>query len=219
MLHKVWGLSPVFSRIWHPLKFIFMNFKFIPQIVLFVLILSVFVSCMPVDELFEKDEEGKISCVINGEPFEVEGGKSILSSEILRSELTRSEGHFLLTIYGIRPVEDNKGLAIGFRIGGIDLAELKSEDVFTKWEVLDEDEGTFVGAMGGVEERTSGSSEVHELKASSNHTGDIMLKISEIDTVGQLISGTFNFTAKDQISGEVQKVTDGVFEKIKWVEK
>ncbi|WP_439488210.1 hypothetical protein [Algoriphagus sp.] len=196
-----------------------MNFKFIPQIILFFFAMSVFVSCMPIDELFEKDNEGKISCIINGEPYEVEGGKSILSSEILRSELTRREGHFLLTIYGIKPVEDNKGLAIGFRIGGIDVADLKPDDVFTEWEVLDEEEGNFVGAMGGVEERTSGNTDYHELKASSNHTGDITLTISEIDTVGRLISGTFHFTAKDQISGDVQEVTDGVFEKIKWVEK
>lgn len=191
--------------------------------ILFFLISSGIGGCSLVDEgLSTKSNEGTISCLMNGEPFEVEGGKGLLASEFVKAEMEKSEDYFLLTVYGIRVLEEEgekRGLAVGFKLGGERLMDISQGDTFSKWEALDEIEGTFEGAMGGVEERKSESADEHLLKASSNHTGKMSMTVTAIDTLDQLISGTFHFTAKDQESGEVIEVTEGAFENIKWVNK
>jgi len=197
-----------------------MCMKFMLRIFLFSFILCIVNGCISVDDLVaDKKNEGTISCMVNGELFEVEGGKGLAASEHLLADMVKEDGSFLLTVFGVKVQEDKKGLAIGFKLGGEKVADVNPGDVFTEWEVLDEVEGTFEGAMGGVEERESVSTPDHLLKASSNHTGEMSLTIDAIDTVEQRISGTFSFTAKDKENGTIMEIKDGVFENVRWEEK
>ena len=48
----------------------------------------------------DAEDAGVISAMLNGESFEVEGGKGILASEFLKAKLESSETDFLFNIYG-----------------------------------------------------------------------------------------------------------------------
>ena len=173
-------------------------------------------SCIPVEEILpDKNDNGIFSCNLNGELFEAEGGKGILSNELIIADLEESEDSFLLTVFGVNIVEDGAGLAVGFKIGGKQLNELKPGEVGA-WTLIEGEEDVFQGTMGGVEKRSSINSDEYEFRASSNNSGNITLTLTEVDLENQTISGVFEFTAMDDESGEKFTVTDGEFSQVKW---
>ncbi|MEB2775764.1 DUF6252 family protein [Algoriphagus sp. D3-2-R+10] len=183
---------------------------------LFLLLLGL-ISCDAIDDIMpDKKDTGVISAMLNGAPFEAEGGKGLLASEFIKAELDFNENNYLLTVYGIR-IEDNKTvLAVGFQLAGKDIKEVKAGDTFTEWILINESTSTFEGAKGAVEKRNSIRSDDNVFKASTYYTGEMSLTISQIDLEEQKISGTFMFSAVDSDNDTLVNVTGGAFEQVQW---
>lgn len=187
-----------------------------------IFIYSIFISCGlsscdAIEEILpDAKDAGTISAMLNGEPFDVEGGKGILASEFLKAELDSSVTDFSLTIYGIRIEDDKKALAMGIQLAGDAIADIQPGDVFTDWVLVDDVSSTFKGAKGAVERRISANSDENVFKASSYNTGEMTLTISDIDLEEQKISGTFKFSALDTENDTLINVTEGKFEQVKW---
>lgn len=187
-----------------------------------ILIYSIFISfgissCDAIEEIMpDKKDAGVISAKLNGELFEVEGGKGILASEYLKAELDSSSTDFLLTIYGIQIEDDKKALAMGIQLAGEAIVDVQPGDVFTDWILVDDVSSTFKGAKGAVEKRISANSDENVFKASSYNTDEMTLTITDIDLEGQKISGTFKFSALDTENDTLINVTEGKFDQVKW---
>jgi len=184
-----------------------------------LLVLFGLVSCIDINgvNIFpNRKDDGVISAILNGDQFEVESGKGILASEHVIAEMELRDDSFLLTVYGIRVKDGGKALALGFKIGGKNLEELSSGSEFTEWNLIENSEVNFEGAMGAVEMRNSVKSKDHLYQASSNHTGEMELLITEIDVNKKLISGKFSFSALDDENGTLIEVENGTFDSIKW---
>lgn len=187
-----------------------------------ILIYSIFISfgissCDAIEEIIpDAKDAGVISAKLNGELFEVEGGKGILASEFLKAELDSSKTNFLLTIYGIQVEDDKKALAMGIQLAGKAIADVQPGDEFTDWILVDDASSTFKGAKGAVEKRISANSDENVFKASSYNTNEMTLTISEINIEEQKISGTFKFSALDTENDTLINVTEGKFEQVKW---
>ncbi|MBN3519078.1 hypothetical protein JYB62_03605 [Algoriphagus lutimaris] len=184
-----------------------------------LLVLFSLISCIDINgvNVFpNRKDKGVISATLNGDQFEVESGKGILASEFVVSEMKNRDDYFLLTIYGIRVKDGGKALAFGFKIAGINLEELARGSKFSEWNLIKNSEVNFEGAMGAVEMRKSVKSEGHLYQASSNHTGEMELIITDIDVNKKLISGRFSFTALDEVNGTLIEVENGTFDNIKW---
>lgn len=184
-----------------------------------LLVLFSLVSCIDINgiNIFpNRKDDGVISAILNGDRFEVESGKGILASEFVIAEMENRDDSFLLTIYGIRVKDSGKALAVGFKLGGKSLEDITSGDEFSKWNLIENSEVNFEGAMGAVEMRKSVKSEDHLYQASSNHTGEMELIITDIDVERKLISGRFSFSALDEENGTLIEVENGTFDSIKW---
>ncbi|WP_339706440.1 hypothetical protein [Algoriphagus aquimarinus] len=183
------------------------------------LVSFVLMSCDIMEEIIpDAKDAGVISANLNGEPFQVEGGKGLLASEFLKAELASTETNFLLTIYGIR-IEDNKqAVAMGIQLAGVDISDIQPGDEFTDWVLVDDVASIFKGAKGAVEKRTSVNSDENVFKASSYNTNEMFLTISQIDLEEHKISGTFKFSALDTENDTLINVTEGNFEQVKWKE-
>lgn len=176
-------------------------------------------SCIEIDgkRIFaDKKDEGVISATIDGKAFEVESGSGIFSKEVVIAELEEGADFFLLTVYGVKVRSGGNALAFGFKLGGKNLEDVEINSDYTEWTLIEDSDINFEGAMGAVELRKSVKSEDHIYKASSNHTGIMSLIISEIDLEKRLISGVYNYVARDQNNGTEVEVQDGVFNSIEW---
>jgi hypothetical protein len=175
--------------------------------------------CLPfTDFTNDESEQVKVTCLVDGRPFEAVNGKGLFAVDFVRTELVEEETNFLLTVFGGELLDDGAALAVGFRLGGDKLADLQEGDTFDSWE-LDESDGAHKGVMGGVEQRPSVNSEEHDFRASSNHTGDVSLTITAIDHANKKISGEFHFTALDNENNVRVEISEGKFENIYWGEE
>ncbi|MBN7812243.1 hypothetical protein J0A68_14915 [Algoriphagus sp. H41] len=174
--------------------------------------------CDLIKETFpESDKDGKITCKVDGVEFEAAGKQGSVSIDFVVAEMLREGSSFHLTVWGVS--EHNGGaLAVGFRMGGYSLADIAPGTTLTDWDYDDALVGDFVGAMGGVEERSSPFADEAVLRASSNHSDLMSLTVDELDTVQKTLSGTFFFKAKDQDTGAEVEVTEGAFSNIQWTE-
>jgi hypothetical protein len=177
------------------------------------------VSCFSISDLKnEINEEEKLTCLVDGKPFEAVNGHGLFAVDFVRTELVEEETNFLLTVFGGELLDDGAALAVGFRLGGDNLSDLQVGDVFDSWE-LDENDGAHKGVMGGVEQRPTINSDEHDFRASSNHTGDVSLTITDIDFTNKRISGEFYFTALDDENNVRVEISEGKFENIYWGEE
>lgn len=169
------------------------------------------------DEILpEKDSSKTLSCLIDGKPFKAAGDQGLLADDFIITEMVEDENSFLLTVFGVNIEDNGEALAVGFMLAGRNLKDIEQGDTFTEWVPLDDVEGVFEGAMGGVEKRKSPTSNDPIYKAGSNHSGKMSLTVSDIDLVGKKISGTFQFSAKDDENNILLEVTQGSFENIDW---
>lgn len=166
------------------------------------------------------DELGaeRIVCLVDGKPFEAVNGKGLLAVDFVMTELVEGNDNFLLTIYSVELLEEGGALAVGFKLAGKKITDLKAGDTFTTWTAIDTANEVYSGAMGGVEQRTSLQTDEHIFKASSNHTQEMNLTITEIDHVAKQVSGTFRFVALDDENNTKVEVTEGEFLNISWAE-
>jgi hypothetical protein len=169
-----------------------------------------------VDILPNKANRETINCLVDGVPFEATSGKGLLAVDFVKTEMQQDENSFLLTVFGVNMQDNGEALAVGFRLGGRNIGEIQPGDTFTEWVPIEDAEGPFEGAMGGVEKRKSATSEEYIFKAGSNHTGEISLTVTAIDLAERRISGTFQFTAQDVENDILLNVTEGDFENIQW---
>lgn len=190
------------------------------RIIFLVLFVSFsLVSCFSLSDLKnEINEEEKLTCLVDGKPFEAVNGQGLFAVDFVRTELVEEETNFLLTVFGGELLEDGAALAVGFRLGGDNLSDLQVGDVFDSWE-LDENDGAHKGVMGGVEQRPTINSDEHDFRASSNHTGNVSLTITDIDFTNKRISGEFYFTALDDENNMRVEISEGKFENIYWGEE
>lgn len=183
----------------------------------FLLLLLGLGGCLSDLELVpEKENQEVLACLIDGKPFEATSGKGLLAVDFIRTELLEDENSFLLTVFGVRMQDNGEALAVGFKLGGKNLQDIQPGDTFTEWLPMENVEGAFEGAQGGVEKRKSATSSENIYQAGSHHTGNISLTITAIDLKAKRISGTYHFTARD-IEKDIQlEVTQGSFENIQW---
>ncbi|WP_186758070.1 DUF6252 family protein [Echinicola salinicaeni] len=182
---------------------------------LFVLYLFSTVACIPsfdIDIINNKEE--KITCKLDGVDFAADNNESIL--DLVKGELLERDQYFLLTVYGAELQDEGGAKAVGFKIGGFSIEELRAGNTYETWEELENRPGDFVGVMGAVEERPSVQSDESIYKASSNHTKKVSLEITEVDHETKTFSGTFSFVALDDETGIEINVTEGKFEDVKW---
>jgi len=185
---------------------------------LFIICISLNGCISSIDVKEDLDEVGaeKISCMVNGEPFEAINGKGLLAIDFVMGELLESENSFLITVYSVELLDEGGALAVGFKIGGKNVSDLKVGDTFTTWELLPGSSEDYIGAMGGVEKRSSIQTDEHIFKASSNHTKEISLTITAIDHVAKTMSGAYNFVALDDENNTKVEVTEGIFQNVSW---
>lgn len=164
----------------------------------------------------ETAKDGTITASIDGEPFDVESGQGVFGSEFIVAELEEEKDHFVLTVFGVEIEEDGKAFAMGIKIGGENINEMKAGNVYKEWVPIDGFEEVYSGAMGGVEKRKSVNAKDNIFKAGSNHTGEMEISITEIDFELKKISGTFSFTALDEDKDVRIEVKSGVFQGIEW---
>lgn len=169
------------------------------------------------DILPDKYQE-KLSCLVDGEPFEATSGKGLLAVDFIRTEMQQTEDYFLLTVFGVTIQDGGEALAVGFRLGGSDPEDIQPGNIYTTWVALEDVEGAFEGAMGGVEKRKSVTSNETLFKAGSSPSGEISLTVTAIDLAEKKISGTFQFSAQGEDSDIRIEVTEGTFENIQWQE-
>lgn len=194
--------------------------RFIERSITLILLLGALGGCIDslesVDILPNKTNRETINCLVDGVPFEATSGKGLLAMDFVKTEMQQDENSFLLTVFGVNMQDNGEALAVGFRLGGRNIEDIQPGDTFTEWVPIEDAEGPFEGAMGGVEKRKSATSEEYIFKAGSNQTGEIRLTVTAIDLAEKRISGTFQFTAQDVENDILLDVTEGDFENIQW---
>lgn len=185
---------------------------------LFLLTLGLGGCLSELDLLPDPSNQEKLSCLVDGVPFEATSGKGLLAIDFIRAEMQRTENHFLLTVFGVTLQDGGEALAVGFELGGSDPATIQPGDTFTTWIPMENLESAFEGARGGVEKRKSATSNETLFKAGSNPDGTISLTVTSIDLTERKISGTFRFSAKGEESDIRIEVTEGNFENVQWEE-
>ena len=68
---------------------------------LFFLLLGLGGCLSELDILPDKSDQEKLSCLVDGEPFEATSGKGLLAVDFIRTELQQDENSFLLTVFGV----------------------------------------------------------------------------------------------------------------------
>ncbi|MBD8489519.1 hypothetical protein IFO69_12255 [Echinicola sp. CAU 1574] len=176
--------------------------------------------CITSLELKNEEEAGmeeRLTCMVDGEPFEAANGQGLLAVDFVMVDMVEKENTFLMTLYAVDLPDEGGARAVGFKLGGIDINDLQVGDTFDDWK-LETDSGEYLGVLGAVEERPSVQSEEYTLKASSNHTKEIKLTITEIDYQAKTMSGTFNFKALDDEKNIEVEVSEGSFQNISWAD-
>lgn len=186
---------------------------------LFFLLLGLGGCLSELDILPDKSDLEKLSCLVDGEPFEATSGKGLLAVDFIRTDMQQTDDYFLLTVFGVTVQNGGEALAVGFKLGGSDPEDIEPGNTYTAWVAFEDVEGAFEGAMGGVEKRKSVTSNEALFKAGSSPSGEISLTVTAIDLDERKISGTFQFTAHGEEDSDIRiEVTEGIFENIKWEE-